>query len=115
MLPSLSELSVKLALGDIVKRLQAPQNMKDLSTQARLLCTNSGLSAAEKLEVFYIDTDNEKIAIQDDSDLQMAYMMALTSDNRVKFMIATQTSTQSLQVFNSPVKVVQKEVHTEML
>jgi hypothetical protein len=63
MLPSLSELSVKLALGDIVKRLPAPQNMKDLANQARLLSTNSGFPAGEKLDVFYIDTDNEKIAI----------------------------------------------------
>jgi hypothetical protein len=93
MLPSLSELSVKLALGDIVKRLPAPQNMKDLAVQCRLISTNSGLPTTEKLEVFYIDTDNEKIAIQDDSDLQMAYMMALTSDNRVKFMVATSTCT----------------------
>ena len=69
MLPSLNELSVKLALGTTVKRLAAPQTMKELETQARLLCTNANLPTTEKLEVFYVDTDNEKIAIQDDSDL----------------------------------------------
>ena len=86
---NLTELSVKLALDTTVKRLPAPQNMKELGTQARLLATNLGVPASEKIEIFCIDTDNEKIAIQDDSDLQMSYALALTSDKKVKFMVAT--------------------------
>lgn len=79
--------------------------MKELAGHARLMCTTSDLNTADKMKVFYIDTDNEKIAIEDDSDLQMAYALALTSDNKVKFMIESNNSKVSLKpsVFNSPI------------
>ena len=58
-----------------------------------MMCTKSEIcDKNDKICVFYIDTDNEKIAIQDDSDLQMAYALALTSDKKVKFLIETSNS-----------------------
>jgi len=105
MLPQVQELSVKLALDTTVKRLSVPQNYKELETQARLLATNVGCAPSEKLAIFYIDTDEEKIAIQDDSDLHMSYALALTSDRRVKYMIAIQDRPQNFNAFNSPVKM----------
>ncbi len=39
----------------------------------------------EKIAIFYFDCDNEKITIQDDSDVQIAYATALSYDKKVKF------------------------------
>lgn len=86
--------------------------MKDLEQQCRLMCNNAQIPSSEKLQIFYIDTDNEKIAIQDDSDLQMAYALAITSDKRVKFMIETPNcSTKACStVFNSPQKICDEKI-----
>lgn len=39
----------------------------------------------EKIQVYYVDTDNEKITIQEDSDLLMAYAVSASIDKKIKF------------------------------
>ena len=39
----------------------------------------------EKIQVYYVDTDNEKITIQEDSDLLMAYAVCASIDKKIKF------------------------------
>lgn len=43
------------------------------------------IDASDRLSFFYNDSDNEKIVIQDDSDLQMAYAMVVDTDKKIKF------------------------------
>ena len=40
-----------------------------------------------KFNIVYFDNDNERIKVEDDSDLQMAYALALSTDGKVKFFI----------------------------
>ncbi len=45
------------------------------------------IEVSERIALFYYDQDNEKIVIQDDSDLQMAYAMVVDTDKKIKFQI----------------------------
>lgn len=40
-----------------------------------------------KMRIVYLDGDNDKIEVTDDSELQMAYATALSCDSKVKFFI----------------------------
>ena len=56
-------------------------------THAKLMTKKTDLDPNEKIAIFYFDCDNEKITIQDDSDLQFAYATAHQLDKKVKFQI----------------------------
>jgi hypothetical protein len=53
--------------------------------QARVICRKAEINDDQKIQLFYMDADNEKIVIFEDDDLEMAYALALSSDNKVKF------------------------------
>ncbi len=84
-------LQVKLSLEHndetLLKRIPAVQTHSELYKQVQALAKKADIDETTKLEVFYIDSDNEKIYVTDDSDIQMAYALALSSDNKVKFQI----------------------------
>jgi hypothetical protein len=69
----------------VLKRIPAVETHDELFKQVKALAKKAEIDESLKLEVFYIDSDNEKIYVSDDSDIQMAYALALSSDNKVKF------------------------------
>lgn len=86
-----TDLQVKIALDynsdTVIKRIPNVQTYKELHAQARKVCNRSGVDKSTKIHFNYVDADNEKIGVEDDSDLQMAYALALSSDKKVKFNI----------------------------
>ena len=51
------------------------------------MATKEGVDKKAPLTISYNDADNELIRVEDDSDLQMAYCIALSSDGKIKFII----------------------------
>ena len=51
------------------------------------MANKEGVNKKTSLTISYNDADNELIRVEDDSDLQMAYIIALTSDKKIKFII----------------------------
>lgn len=43
--------------------------------------------ASKELSIFYYDCENDKVAVQDDDDIQMAYAIAGSTDRKVKFIV----------------------------
>jgi hypothetical protein len=84
-----TDLQVKLSLEindqTILKRIPAVQTFKELMQHATKQCPEQ--LRAEKIHLYYLDADQERIGVADDSDLQMAYALALSSDKKVKFHI----------------------------
>ena len=86
-----SMLDVKLTLaGDNqsnIKRIQPFHTVKEILDVARQMATKEGVSIKAPLTISYTDADNELICVEDDSDLQMAYCIALSTDGKIKFII----------------------------
>jgi len=86
-----SMLDVKLTLaGDNqsnIKRIQPFHTVKEILDVARQMATKEGVSIKAPLTISYTDADNELICVEDDSDLQMAYCVALSTDGKIKFII----------------------------
>lgn len=101
-----NDVQVKLSLeiNDKItlKYIPAVQTVKDLITHAINLCPEHLRS--EKIFIHYFDSDRERIDVSDDSDLQMAYAMALSTDRRIKFHIVLPQS--ALQQEESKLRVV---------
>jgi len=51
------------------------------------MATKEGVDKKAPLTISYNDADNELIRVEDDSDLQMAYCIALSCDGKIKFII----------------------------
>lgn len=51
------------------------------------MATKEGVDKKAPLTISYNDADDELIRVEDDSDLQMAYCIALSSDGKIKFII----------------------------
>lgn len=86
-----TDLQVKLCLelndDVILKRIPNVQTFKELREQCRQICNKADVDKAEKITIFYMDCDNDKVGVADDADLQMAYALALSADKKVKFLI----------------------------
>jgi len=86
-----TDLQVKIALDfnddTVIKRIPNVQTFELLIQQAQNVCKKAGVDKDTQIHISYIDSDNEKIGVADDSDLQMAYALALSSDKKVKFNI----------------------------
>lgn len=86
-----TDLQVKLSLEindeTILKRIPTVQTFDELMQQVKKVCKKAEVDTKQKLSVFYMDADNDKIRVYEDVDLQMAYALALSSNNRVKFHI----------------------------
>ena len=87
----LSKLDVKLTLASenqsTIKRIFPFQTVKEILDAARQMANKEGVNKKTPLTISYNDADNELIRVEDDSDLQMAYIIALTSDKKIKFII----------------------------
>lgn len=70
-----------------LKRIPAVQTHKELHDQCRQLINKRAIPKVSKFNIVYFDSDNERIKVEDDSDLQMAYAVALSADGKVKFYI----------------------------
>lgn len=54
---------------------------------------------SKELSIFYYDSENDKVAVQDDDDIQMAYAIAGSTDRKVKFIVETKkTMNESTQL-----------------
>jgi len=51
------------------------------------MAKKEGVSKTSSLIISYVDAENETIRVEDDSDLQMAYVVALSGDRKIKFII----------------------------
>lgn len=85
------EVKVCLQLAEqqplVTKRIQTAQTFKDLLQACQSVTKSADIPKKYKLKVFYRDSDNDKIEVSDDYELQMAYATALSADNKVKFFI----------------------------
>ncbi len=111
----LSKLDVKLTLASesqsTIKRIFAFQTVKEILDAARQMATKEGVNKKTPLTISYNDADNEQIRVEDDSDLQMAYCIALTSDKKIKFIINYPQAAP--KVIIQPVEVIQAPVFVE--
>jgi len=102
-------LDIKLSLtvdeDTSVKRIPVVQTHKDLHNQCLKLIHSMKVPKVGNFNIVYFDTDNERIKVEDDSDLQMAYALALSTDGKVKFFIEIghQLAQPSVQVKPEPV------------
>lgn len=68
-----TDLQVKLALDynndTVIKRIPNVQTFEDLRIQVRGVCKKAGIDRSTKIHLSYIDADNEKIGVEDDSDI----------------------------------------------
>jgi len=114
-----SMLDVKLALpGDNqsnIKRIQPLHTVKEILDVARQMATKEGVSKKAPLTISYTDADNELIRVEDDSDLQMAYCIALSTDGKIKFVINYPQADLKANIppLVMPVPVVVEEVKQE--
>ena len=93
----LSKLDVKLCIikGDEnnTKRIPVTLTIKELLTISREQANKVGIMKKTPISLSYIDSENELIKVEDDSDVQMAYAVALTTDGKIKFQINYNTYT----------------------
>ena len=84
-------LDVKLSLNidneTSLKRIPSVQTHKDLHDQCRQFINKLAIPKVSNFNIVYFDSDNERIKVEDDSDLQMAYAVALSADGKLKFHI----------------------------
>lgn len=52
-----------------IKKIKPLKCLKEILAQARLLATKVGIDKSEKIEIYVIDMDDEKISISDDADV----------------------------------------------
>ena len=118
----LSKLDVKLTLASdnqsTIKRIHPFQTVKEILDVARQIATKEGVNKKSPLTISYNDADNEIIRVEDDSDLQMAYCIALSSDKKIKFIInypqaAPKINIQPVEVIPAPLVVIQAPVVVE--
>ena len=80
---------VKLALDHneetIVKRIPQFLTLAQIMVQARQIATKAEIDRSEKLEIAYFDQDGDKISMETDQDVLLAYETA--TDAKIKFMI----------------------------
>jgi len=86
------DLQVKLCLDlpnseQTVKRIATAQTFKELMAQCDIVCKNAEVPEKQKKRIHYRDSDNDKIEVTDDYELQMAYATALSADCKVKFFV----------------------------
>jgi len=71
-----------------IKRIPSTvQTYKDLHVQCRQLINKRTTPQVTNFNVVYFDQENERIKVEDDSDLQLAYALALSLEGRIKFHI----------------------------
>ena len=85
----ISDIDVKLSFNGNVKRIPNVQTWKELRAQASAFVKNSGCAKFDPktLSVTYVDADNDTIHIADDGDLQIAYVVALQTERKIKFLL----------------------------
>ena len=80
---------VKLALDhneeSIVKRIPQFLTLAQIMVQARQIASKADIDKSEKLEISYFDQDGDKISMEYDQDVLLAYETA--SDGKIKFFI----------------------------
>lgn len=80
---------VKLALDyneeTIVKRIPQFLTLAQIMDQARQIATKAEIDKSEKLEIAYFDQDGDKISMETDQDVLLAYETA--TDAKIKFVI----------------------------
>jgi PB1 domain len=80
---------VKLALDyneeTIVKRIPQFLTLAQIMVQARQIATKAEIDKSEKLEIAYFDQDGDKILMETDQDVLLAYETA--TDAKIKFVI----------------------------
>ena len=109
-----SDLQVKLSLdynnNTVIKRIPNVQTYNDLLKQAQAVCSKAGVDPSVKIHLKYFDADNERVGVEDDSDLQLAYASALSSDKRVKFQIELNGAKQASPDSVNEAKPVQQPI-----
>lgn len=109
-----SDLQVKLSLdynnNTVIKRIPNVQTYNDLLKQAQAVCSKAGVDPSVKIHLKYFDADNETVRVEDDSDLQLAYASALSSDKRVKFQIELNGAKQASPDSVNEAKPVQQPI-----
>jgi len=69
----LSKIDIKLAIAgenqSAIKRIPAFQTMKEILDVARQMANREGVFKKSPLTISYIDSENETIRVEDDSDL----------------------------------------------
>lgn len=79
-------IDVKIEMpNNMTKRVKTPLSFEALFSQVRTLAAAKGI--AEPLAIRYVDLDGESVVIEDDTDLEMAYTCALSSDKKIKFIV----------------------------
>jgi len=80
---------VKLALDhneeSIVKRIPQFLTLAQIMVQARQIASKADIDKSEKLEICYFDQDGDKISMEYDQDVLLAY--ETVSDGKIKFVI----------------------------
>jgi hypothetical protein len=80
-------LSINVDEETHIKRITSVQTFEELQKQCRQFINKLAIPKVSKYNVVYFDSDNERIKVEDDSDLQLAYAMALSGEGKVKFHI----------------------------
>ena len=88
----LDSLDIKLCLhvDDDVTIKKLPQridSLDQLTKIARNLCDKNDVPAERKFKITYFDTDNEKVHLLEQDDLDVAYAIAIGGNQKLKFMI----------------------------
>lgn len=80
---------MKLGFNNAVKRIPNVQTYAELVAQATAFVTSTGAVTTQpkQLTITYIDSDKDEIHIGDDSDLQIAYVVAIQTERKIKFLI----------------------------
>lgn len=88
----LDSLDIKLVLqvDDDVTIKKLPQRVDSLdylTKIARNLCDKNDVPAERKFKITYLDTDNEKVHLLEQDDLDVAYAIAIGGNQKLKFNI----------------------------
>ena len=93
----ITDIDVKLSFQGNVKRIPNVQTWNDLCAQATAFVKASGVKEFQPstLSITYVDSDNDTIHIADDSDLQIAYVVALQTERKIKFIVKLPAAAES--------------------
>jgi hypothetical protein len=93
----INDIDVKLSFQGNIKRIPNVQTWNELCAQATAFVKNSGVKEFQPstLSITYVDSDNDTIHIADDSDLQIAYVVALQTERKIKFIVKLPAAAES--------------------
>lgn len=71
-----------------IKKLPAKvDSLAELTKIARVMCDKHDVPATRQFKLTYLDASNDKIALMEQDDLEVAYAVAICSSNKLKFTI----------------------------